>query len=157
VGWLVPFDAPIALILPDDPSAPVEATTQLFRIGYDRIVGILDGGLDAWQASGRPASSYPSIDARAFADEVRGDGARDVLDVRQLTEWEEGHLEDSRHVFVGDLEARIGSFDRERTITVACASGYRSSMAASLLDRADVAVRLVSPGGVPEVLTLLGR
>jgi glyoxylase-like metal-dependent hydrolase (beta-lactamase superfamily II)/rhodanese-related sulfurtransferase len=155
VGWLVPFETPVALVLPDDPAAPREATTQLFRIGYDRLLGVLDGGVDAWRESGRSVSSYPSIDARAFADDVRAGEARDVLDVRQRTEWDEGHLEGTRHVFVGDLPKLLDSFSRDRTITLACASGYRSSMAASILDGAGVPVRLVSPGGVPTILETL--
>jgi rhodanese-related sulfurtransferase len=75
-----------------------------------------------------------------------------VVDVRQPSEWEAGHLEGTRHVFVADVPARLDEFDRDQATTVVCASGYRSAMAASLLDRAGAPVRLVSRGGVPKAL-----
>ena len=61
----------------------------------------------------------------------------------------------STHVFVGDLPDRLGGFDRSQRQTVICASGYRSSMAASLLDGAGVPVRLVARSGVPRALRSL--
>ena len=62
VGWFVPFGAAVVLVLPDPvEDALVEATTQLFRIGYDRIVGVLDGGVEAWTAAGGSVSSYPVV------------------------------------------------------------------------------------------------
>jgi glyoxylase-like metal-dependent hydrolase (beta-lactamase superfamily II)/rhodanese-related sulfurtransferase len=156
VGWLVPFDTTIALVMPDH-DAVVEATTQLFRIGYERIVGVLDGGTGAWAASGRDVVSYETIGARELADELREGGRPDLLDVRQRIEWDDGHLERSHHVFVGELPAVLSSFDRARTVTVICASGYRSAMASSMLDAGGIRVRLVAPGGVPKVRSLLGR
>jgi len=154
VGWLVPFGAPIALLVPD-PAALVEASTQLFRIGYERLEGYADGGMDAWQASGRGVSSYPTVEVRRLIEELDRGQAGDVVDVRQRSEWEAGHLDGSRHVFVGDLPDRLDEFDPKRRSTIVCASGYRSAMAASVLDRAGVPVRLVSRSGVPRALRLL--
>jgi hydroxyacylglutathione hydrolase len=90
-------------------------------------------------------------------DELMRGEAGEVIDVRQRTEWDAGHLDGSRHVFVGDLPDRLDGFDRSTRQTIICASGYRSSMAASLLDRAGVPVRLVSRSGVPRALRLLAR
>jgi glyoxylase-like metal-dependent hydrolase (beta-lactamase superfamily II)/rhodanese-related sulfurtransferase len=153
VGWLVPFGAPIALLVPDR-AALAEASTQLFRIGYERLEGHVEGGLPAWQASGRATSSYPTVEVDRLAAEVDQGVAGDVVDVRQASEWDAGHLDGSRHVFVGDLPGRIDEFDPARTATLVCASGYRSAMAASLLDRAGVPVRLVPRHGVPRALRL---
>jgi rhodanese-related sulfurtransferase len=153
VGWLVPFGAPLALVAADA-AALAEASTQLFRIGYERAAGHLDGGLAAWQASGREVSSYPTIEVDRLAAEIGEGIAGDVIDVRQPSEWEAGHLDGTRHLFVADVAARIDEFDRSRTTTVVCASGYRSAMAASLLDRAGVPVRLVPRHGVPRALRL---
>lgn len=55
-------------------------------------------------------------------------------------------------VHLGDLPARLGELPRDREMWTACASGYRASIGASLLDRAGVPVRLLSKGGVPEWL-----
>ncbi len=153
VGWLVPFGAPIALLVPD-PAALLEASTQLFRIGYERLEGYVDGGIDAWRTSGRGIASYPTIEVGRLVDELDRGEAGDVVDVRQRSEWEAGHLDGSRHVFVGDVPDRLDEFDPTTRSTVVCASGYRSAMAASVLDRAGVPVRLVSRSGVPRALRL---
>ena len=157
VGWLVPFGASLALLVPDA-EALIKASTQLFRIGYEHLEGWLDGGIDAWLASGRAVASYPSVPVEALAKEVRHGVAGAILDVRQTTEWDEGHLDGSRHVFIGDVPSALGGIGGDDgPTTVICASGYRSSMAASLLDRAGSPVRYVPGSGVPKLLKLLGR
>ena len=154
VGWLLPFATPVVLSLPDD-DALEEASVQLRRIGWDAILGHLAGGVEAWAASGRATASYPTLGVDELVGELRAGEAGEVLDVRQAAEWDAGHLRGSRHAFVGDLPERIDGFDRAARCTVICASGYRSSMAASLLDRAGVPVRLVARSGVPRALRSL--
>jgi glyoxylase-like metal-dependent hydrolase (beta-lactamase superfamily II)/rhodanese-related sulfurtransferase len=155
VGWLVPFATPLVLSVPDD-EALEEASVQLRRIGWDGVLGHLDGGIDAWAASGRATNSFPTVRVDELVDEIGAGEAGEILDVRQGTEWDEGHLEGSTHVFVGDLPERLlDGFDRSERQTVICASGYRSSMAASLLDGAGVPVRLVARSGVPRALRSL--
>jgi hydroxyacylglutathione hydrolase len=154
VGWLVPFGAEVVLLVPDH-DALVEAATQLFRIGYERVSGHLEGSVDAWGAAGRDLASYPALSVRQLVEELARGDAGLVVDVRQRSEWDAGHLEGTRHEFVGDV--RVDAFDRDVVTTVVCASGYRSAMAASVLDRAGVPVRLVSQGGVPRALRMLSR
>jgi glyoxylase-like metal-dependent hydrolase (beta-lactamase superfamily II)/rhodanese-related sulfurtransferase len=159
VGWIVPFGASIVLVLPEDRpehEAAVEAATQLFRIGYEAVDGYLRGGVDAWVEAGRPMRSYPVATVDELATAVGEERAR-VLDVRQRTEWDAGHIEGSTHLFVGDVDARIAEIPRDEEIWTACASGHRAAIAASLLDRAEIPVRLVTPGGVPDVLARVAR
>jgi hydroxyacylglutathione hydrolase len=149
VGWLVPFAHPVLLVLPDAPDALAEATTDLLRIGYERIRGWLDGGVAAWEASGRPLASYPTttMAAVAGARAAGGDGSV-LLDVRQPIEWQdEGVVPGSSHVFVADLAARIGELPADEPVTVFCRSGHRASIAASILEAAGREVRLVVKGG----------
>jgi hydroxyacylglutathione hydrolase len=162
VGWLLPFATPVVLSVPDDEQdderdddALDEASVQLRRIGWDAVLGHLEGGIDAWAASGRATRSFPILRLEQLVDELIAGEAGDILDVRQTTEWDAGHLEGSRHLFVGDLPERLDGFDPSERQTVICASGYRSSMAASLLDGAGVPVRLVSRSGVPRALRSL--
>lgn len=153
VGWLVPFGTPVVLVA-DEPAERAEAVVQLFRIGYD-VLGWLDGGVDAWRDSGRPTSSYPV----ATLDELvrqAASGATGILDVRQRSEWDAGHLPGSEHGFVGELPARLPGLIGRGPLTIACASGFRASIAASLLHGAGARVRLVARGGVPEALQRLG-
>jgi glyoxylase-like metal-dependent hydrolase (beta-lactamase superfamily II) len=154
VGWLLPFATPLVLSMPDD-DALVETSVQLRRIGWDAVLGHLAGGIDAWTASGRATRSFPILRLERLIDELAAGEAGQILDVRQTTEWDAGHLEGSRHLFVGDLPERLDAFDRSERQTVICASGYRSSMAASLLDGAGVPVRLVARSGVRRALRSL--
>jgi glyoxylase-like metal-dependent hydrolase (beta-lactamase superfamily II)/rhodanese-related sulfurtransferase len=155
VGWLVPRDARILLVV-DDVDALGEATTQLLRIGFDRVEGHLVG-LDEWTAAGRPVASYDTVTVDMLAREIDAGSAGDLVDVRQRHEWRDGHVEGSRHLFVADVPAAAGTFPRDAVTTVVCASGFRSAMAASLLDREGVPVRLVARSGVPRLLQLLSR
>ncbi|HSL66821.1 MAG TPA: rhodanese-like domain-containing protein, partial [Actinomycetota bacterium] len=158
VGWIVPFGAPIVLVLPEDRpehEAATEAATQLFRIGYEAIDGYLQGGVDAWVETGWSLGSYPVASIDELTAAVQGQRAR-VLDVRQQTEWDAGHLKGSTHVFVGDVQDHIEEIPRDLEVWTVCATGHRAAMAASLLDRAEIPVRLVTPGGVPDVLARIG-
>ncbi|MCB1427263.1 MAG: rhodanese-like domain-containing protein, partial [Notoacmeibacter sp.] len=56
-----------------------------------------------------------------------------LLDVRKPEEWEGGHIPGAKHIFLGDLPGRLGELDRSRPHATYCASGYRASIAASLL------------------------
>jgi glyoxylase-like metal-dependent hydrolase (beta-lactamase superfamily II)/rhodanese-related sulfurtransferase len=154
VGWLLPFGEPLTLLV-EDHEALVEASTQLFRIGVERIEGSLEGGIDAWREAGGELAAIPTVDVGALVAELRDGRGGDVLDVRQPTEWAAGHLEGSRHLFVADVPGRLGEFDRRSTTTVICVSGYRSAMAASVLHREGIPVRLVADGGVPRALRAL--
>jgi rhodanese-related sulfurtransferase len=153
VGWITPFDSPLVLVLPEPArEAVVEAVTQLVRIGYERVQGYVDGGLEAWQASGRPTRSYPTAGVDDLCHAYLEGRPMQVLDVRQPVEWETGRVPGSLHIHLGELPARLGEVPRHTEVWTACASGHRAAIAASLLDRAGIPVRLVARGGVPEWL-----
>jgi rhodanese-related sulfurtransferase len=154
VGWLLPFDAPIVLVLPEPVSraaeAAEEAVVQLLRIGYGRVVGRLAGGVETWAASGREVRSYPTATMRELF-ETRVEAGREVaiLDVRQPAEWrDDGAIAGAERIFVADLPAAIDRLARDREWWVICTTGHRASMAASLLDAAGIRARLVGRGGV---------
>jgi hydroxyacylglutathione hydrolase len=150
VGWLLPFASPVVLVLPDGaPDALATATTELLRIGYERVRGWLAGGVAAWAESGRALSTYEITTMREAHDERDGAGAdRLLLDVRQPIEWDQdGVVPGAERVFVADLPARLAGLPPDRPVTVFCRSGSRAAIAASLLDRAGLDVRLVARGG----------
>jgi hydroxyacylglutathione hydrolase len=146
VGWLLPFGAPLLLVIPEPTDEALEeATTQLLRIGYERVLGALDGGIDAWRTSGRATRSYPTTTMEAVNAEG---GTAQILDVRQPIEWrDDGSIPGSQRIFVADLPGRIAEVPDGGPVTVLCRSGSRAAMAASLLDAAGRDVRLVARGG----------
>ena len=152
VGWVLPFNAPLLLVMPAQWGALDEAVTQLIRIGSEHIEGVLEGGIAAWVASGRAARSYPVADITDLCEALSHNSDVRVLDVRQDTEWEQGHVPGSLHRFVGDLPSAVESLPRDQELWTACSSGFRAAIGASLLDRAGVPVRLVSHSGVEELL-----
>jgi glyoxylase-like metal-dependent hydrolase (beta-lactamase superfamily II)/rhodanese-related sulfurtransferase len=148
VGWLVPFAAPVLLVLPDAPDALETATTELLRVGYERVQGWLEGGVDAWAASGRPVASYGTTTMREVHEE-RAAGRHDgvLLDVRQPNEWADGVVPDTERIFVADLPGRLDRLPAGEPVTVFCRTGHRASMAASILEGAGHEVRLVAEDG----------
>ena len=157
VGWLVPFGAPVVLVLPEPAAeSAVEAIAGLLRIGYDRVMGVLAGGVASWSASGGHLASYPTVASGDLADDLAVDAAGVVLDVRDPLEWrDDGRIIGARTISVGVLTDRLDELPREATITVMCKAGSRASIAASVLDAAGFSVRLVARGGAPDVLAAL--
>jgi hydroxyacylglutathione hydrolase len=155
VGWLVPFAAPLVLVLPG-PSAEAlaEATAQLVRIGYDRIDGWLDGGVERWADDGGTVAHYPLATGRALRDELATGAVAQLLDVRDPNELrDDGHVPGAVEIPIGELASRLDEIPGDGPITVLCKSGARASIAASVLDAAGYEVRLVGLGGAPELTT----
>jgi hydroxyacylglutathione hydrolase len=151
VGWMLPFDAPLLLVLPEPQDRSLEqATTQLVRIGWTRFEGHLAGGIDAWRASGGELRSYLTGTVEQLCEATRRGEQPLVLDVRQPLERTWGTIPGSEQVFVADLPGRLDTLPRDGTVWVICSNGHRASIAASLLDRAGIPVRLVGAGSVAE-------
>jgi hydroxyacylglutathione hydrolase len=159
VGWLVPFGAPVLLIVPEGaPDALAEATTELLRIGYERVPGWLEGGVGAWAESGRPLRRYETTTMpKVYEARLAGEDTGVLLDVRQPIEWQtDGVVPGAERIFVADLPARLSELPVGRAVTVFCRGGTRAAIAASLLDRAGMDVRVVTEGGAmtwPEPLS----
>ncbi len=140
LGWTVRFGSPIVFDLPD-PAIWDEAVRWAFRIGFDDVRGYLDGGIDAWRQADLAVETTDQISVRTLASALDAGGAEApfVVDVRQASEYDEGHIPGSIHIGAGDLPSRLDELPRDRTIAVICASGFRSSIGASLLRRAGFA------------------
>ncbi len=113
---------------------------DLVRIGADRPAGAAGSGLREWAASGE-LRSYRRATSAELADEIeRADVV--VLDVRRDDEWSTGHFRTAVHVPLDQLDDRLSEIP-DGEVWVHCASGYRASIAASLLDRAGRRVMLI--------------
>jgi hydroxyacylglutathione hydrolase len=133
MGWLAPYDRDIVLVLPSDDHRD-EAVTDLRRIGLDRIAGYLAGGMAAWQASGRDVVTLPQATAPELAGQL--DDHRIILDVRSDEEWQSEHIPGATHLYAGKIaQGADPDLPKDAEIHVICASGYRSSFVASLLQQ----------------------
>jgi glyoxylase-like metal-dependent hydrolase (beta-lactamase superfamily II)/rhodanese-related sulfurtransferase len=151
VGWMLPFDSPILLVLPEPAEASLaEAMTQLIRIGWGEVVGQLSGGVAAWRAYGGEMATYDTVSVEDLCQAQRHGEHPVVLDVRQELEWGWGTIPDSRLIFVGDLPGRLDELPRTEPVWIVCSNGHRASIAASLLARASITPRLIGTGGVGE-------
>ena len=138
LGWLMPWDSPVTLI-GGTPAQVAAAQRQLVRIGIDRPAGAATGDLDTLTAASLDRRHYPRVTFAALRDAGPGDV---VLDVRRDDERATGHIPGSDHVPLHQLLGRLADLPDGR-LWVHCASGFRASIAASLLDRAGRDVILI--------------
>lgn len=135
LGWIVDHDRPVVLVL-DDPADADDLARQALRIGHEPFVGALQGGFRSWIEAGLPveSSGQLTVDELAAALAPGGPaGAPFVIDVRQASEFESGHVPGALSIGADALPDRLGDLPRDRPIAVMCASGYRASVASSLL------------------------
>lgn len=132
VGALVAdVNLPLALIV--EPGKEEEAITRLSRVGFDNVVGYLDGGFDAWKNAGMEVDSFESITADELATSMNKFGADNVLDVRKPSEFAAEHIKDVASVPLDFINEYMSDLDKEKKYFIHCAGGYRSMIAASIL------------------------
>ncbi|MCH8222354.1 MAG: MBL fold metallo-hydrolase [Chloroflexi bacterium] len=149
VGWLIKFQTPLILVLPDDVDGVAdEAMTHLLRIGWDEVVGYVDGGIDAWIESGRVMNQSRTATVDELYAEMEATADVFILDVRQQGEWAEGHIAGSSHFHLGDFHDRSPEIPSEAEVWTICESGERAAIAASLVERSGYRVTAVVGGGV---------
>ncbi|MEO8636728.1 MAG: MBL fold metallo-hydrolase [Gemmatimonadales bacterium] len=141
VGTLVRPDQPLVLIV--ESGRAEEAVLRLARVGYESVVGVIDGDLSGWDPEGLPLVTLDRLPAQSWLD-----SGRNVLDVRRSREWNDFHLSGARHIPLAQLPERLGELDRTADWVVVCAGGYRSSIAASLLQRAGFRRVINGEGGM---------
>ena len=143
-------DRPIILLV-EDAADLDDLSRQALRIGFDPFAGYIDGGIDAWRRGGRPVEPGTVLSVETLAARLAAGGpeAPFVIDVRQLSEYEAGHVPGSTHIGAGDLPEMLDRLPRDRPLAAICASGYRSSVAASMLRSAGFEDVVSVPTGVP--------
>jgi hydroxyacylglutathione hydrolase len=134
-SWVVPYETPLLLVVSDEDDVDA-ACAALARVGLDDVRGFLDGGMEQWITAGLPVAHTAQAAPVEIADAIAG-GRMHVLDVRADDEWQTGHVAGARHIMGGFLADRLSELpDDGNPIAVICASGYRSTVAASILERA---------------------
>lgn len=138
LGWLAPWGGPLTLI-GESPEQISDAQRQLVRIGIDELAGAAAGELDE-VAGDHERRSYPRVDFGAVKDNAVETDV--ILDVRRDDEYAHSHIAGCVHIPLSDLVSRLDEVP-ERRLWVHCASGFRASIGASLLDRAGRDVVLI--------------
>jgi rhodanese-related sulfurtransferase len=134
---LLGTDATLVLVAENDADVE-EARMRLARVGIEKIAGALGGGILAWIDAGKSIRSVDQISAQDAAEWLKAEPGRyTILDVREKAERAAGgSIPGSVSIPLAVLEERVGELDRNQEIFVHCRSGYRSSIASSILDSA---------------------
>jgi hydroxyacylglutathione hydrolase len=124
LGWLVPDGAPVVFVV-DPHQDRGDLVRQARNVGYEAVLGELEGGVDGWRATGRAVASIELADV--------GSAEGRIIDVRQANEYAAGHVP-------GALAAELGAVDSDQLprgpVSVMCGHGERAMTAASMLARA---------------------
>jgi glyoxylase-like metal-dependent hydrolase (beta-lactamase superfamily II)/rhodanese-related sulfurtransferase len=135
-GTVLDQERPIVLIA--EPGRELEAAIRLGRIGFDSVAGYLDGGMESLDAFPELMQRIERITGGALAKQLDGAEPPDLIDVRTGSEWSARRIEASRSIPLSRLSERLDEIDPDRPVVTMCGSGYRSAIAASLLQRAGV-------------------
>lgn len=142
-GTVLDHTRPIIVVA--SPGAELESEVRLARIGFDNVAGYLDGGMGS-------LASRPDLTAEtmrlspAIAQEQIASGSVVALDVRTQAERADGWIAESLHVPLSRLATQADQLPRDTPLLLFCAGGYRSSIAASLLEARGFSVRELAGG-----------
>jgi hydroxyacylglutathione hydrolase len=132
---LIPTDMQVLLV--SVPGGESKVSDAMTSAGLKAPVGYLEGGFDAWINAGYEKDMIIDVEADELAMDIPFDENLLVLDVRNATEYADGHVKDAMHLPLEDFTdaANIALIDEHQTVYVHCKSGYRSVIAASILKR----------------------
>lgn len=134
-GDMLSYEKPTLLVVEDD--ADVDWVAWHFAyVGLTDFAGFLAGGMKAWENEGLPMTSLPQIPVQQLSDRQE---EYQILDVRSASEYQSGRIPGAKHMFVAEMRDGVnGELDlsRDRPTAVYCGSGYRASIAASLMQSA---------------------
>ena len=130
-AMIVDVKQPILLVANDDQIE--EAITRLSRVGFDNVLGHLEGGLDAWVKAGKDTDDIQTVDAEAFASVLNATPKAKVVDVRKDGEYQSEHVENAIHASLEYLANNMHLIPKDEPFYLHCAGGYRSLIAHSML------------------------
>ena len=101
-------------------------------VGFNQVVGYLDGGMDGWREAGLPVEQLEQMSIDELHEIYQG---QMILDVRDQSEWDEGHIKGAKHIPYYFLEERYQELDSSQPLAVICAGGQRSTIACAILQK----------------------
>lgn len=134
-SWVLPPDKDVVLVLPSDDDLG-RAVSSLAAVGQLGVKGYLLGGMAAWDSSGRHLEAVRQLPVAELHERMEaGSNPYTVLDVREPSEWREGHIEGAINIPFHQLASHIDDVPSNKPVAAVCGSGNRSSIAASILKR----------------------
>jgi rhodanese-related sulfurtransferase len=131
VGALI-GDVKQQIVLVTEPGMEEEVITRLSRVGFDGVLGYLEGGFDAWKAAAKEIDQVDRISAGEFAQRFTA-GQSMVIDVRKESEYEAEHVEDAYSKPLAYINEWTKDIKSDQHFFLHCQGGYRSMIAASIL------------------------
>jgi hydroxyacylglutathione hydrolase len=131
VGAMI-VDVKQPLLLVTDEGKEEEAVTRLSRVGFDNVLGHLKGGFETWKAAGKAVDIIDRITAKQFATAFKS-GTSKIIDVRKESEYAAEHIEDAYSKPLAYINEWVKDIDPKEHFYLHCAGGYRSMIAASIL------------------------
>ncbi len=131
VGAMI-VDVKQPLLLVTEPGSEEEAITRLSRVGFDNVIGYLEGSFETWKKSGKEIDEINRITPEEFAKQYHPDAK--VIDVRKPSEYEAEHVNDAYSKPLDSISDWAGTIDDSEHFYLHCAGGYRSMIAASILN-----------------------
>jgi rhodanese-related sulfurtransferase len=133
-GSLIPLETSI-VIVSEDEAGVREAQTRLARVGIEHVVGYLDGGVLQWHNAGMTLATIEQISVQELKDRLSSNTVDTLIDVRRSNEWNNGHIDQARHIPLNHLSEEARTVDPHGRVAVICAGGFRSSLGTSVLER----------------------
>jgi len=133
-GWVLPIDKDI-IIIADDHLKAQESNIWARRVGVDRIIGYLEGGIKNWITNGLSTKSIRQISPEELHDLIINESDFTLIDVRAPAEFEENHIKGAMNIPVADLRTCYDELEKEKQIVLICSSGNRSSLGSSILEQ----------------------
>jgi glyoxylase-like metal-dependent hydrolase (beta-lactamase superfamily II)/rhodanese-related sulfurtransferase len=131
-GWVLPTDKDILLVA-DSYEDALTADLWARRVGMDRVVGYLEGGMTSWATGGYRTADIHLVSAEDLHDRVTGTSNLVLVDVRAPLEFQDGHIGGAVNIPAPDLRTRYKELDPDKPTFLICSSGNRSSLGASIL------------------------
>ncbi len=131
VGALI-ADVNQPILLVTEKGKEEETVTRLSRVGFDYVLGFLEGGFDAWKKAGKETDSVNRISAEQFEKEIRGKKVK-IIDIRRESEYHAEHIHEAYSKPLAYINEWIHDVQPQEHFYMHCGSGYRSTMAASIL------------------------
>jgi rhodanese-related sulfurtransferase len=148
LAWLADHDQPVVVVGRDDDDA-CGAIALAASVGVTNVAGYLAGGMTSWREDQLEVVRIPRMTVPELHERWADGMSLQVLDVRELSEWERGHIPGAVHVPYHDIHVLPDGIDADVPVAVICASGQRAAVGASLLARHGArAVIHVVDGGV---------